>query len=53
MLTPQRPGESVSHLDRWLSRDEYRKLLAEMNLLLGKPVAYNIFHRQREEVFLL
>jgi heme-degrading monooxygenase HmoA len=45
--------ESVNHLDKWLANPEYKTLLGQMNLLLGQPVRYSIFHRQREDVFLL
>jgi len=45
--------ESVKHLDKWLANAEYQKLVAEMDGILGRPVRYNVFHRQKEEVFLL
>ena len=45
--------ESVPHLNRWLENQEYRHFEKEMNELLGAPTRYQIFHRQKEQIFLL
>jgi hypothetical protein len=45
--------QSIKHLDKWLAEPDYKNLVNEMNVLLGMPVRYSIFHRQREEIFLL
>jgi len=45
--------ESTSHLDKWLNDSEYKQMSNEMNELLGEPTRYQIFQRQKDDVFLL
>ena len=45
--------ESIGHLNRWLEEPEYKKMLSEMNELLGEPTRYQIMQRHKDEIFLL
>lgn len=45
--------DTASHLKKWLEEKDYKQLLHEMDTLLGKPVRYQIFQRNKEEIFLL
>lgn len=45
--------DSGAYLNRWFQDPDFKHLTLELDSLLGKPTRYQIFQRNKEEVFLL